>query len=248
MKSVMEMTLGELCKVVAERGQFNKNNYDQLGRIMSIPIGVHTKFSIVHIHKHLSKTVGSMADFLEPLDHKTIYLLARYLDSVKCKKFLAMPAKDLLINTVRLIEAANLAPYDVNMERPIMEMTLPELYSYVEAHYPFGYGELGRNPPLTSHGYYGTFRLKFALEYIHYELSETTGIIGKFLRDRNKNPVIGEMIAYMELPIYRKELESAAMMLTLNVARLIGVMSLAPYLEEEFFFWASKHKLDLLRE
>ncbi|MBI2122083.1 MAG: hypothetical protein HYT98_03090 [Candidatus Sungbacteria bacterium] len=235
------MTLEELSAFVAERWPFDENNYDQLRRIMSVPVAVRTKFSIMHIHKHLSKTVGLIADFLEPLDHQTFALLARYLDSVKCRNILAMVAKNLLVSTVRLIEAANLAPYDANLERQINEMTLSELCSHVEAHYPFGYGELGRIPPLTHNKDYDTLRLKFALEDIHYELSEATGVIGKFLRDRNKNPIIGNMIAYMESPVSRKELEPIAMMLTLNMARLIGVMSLAPYLEEEFSLRAYEH-------
>ena len=113
MKSVMEMTLMELCKVVAARWPFDGKSYEELART-AVQVSaeeyeaLRLKFAIEHIHKHLSDVVGSLGKISEKFDHEQLGVLVRSLGSPPLRTPFAMVASDLVLATARLIEIGEL--------------------------------------------------------------------------------------------------------------------------------------------
>lgn len=116
MKSVMELTLAEICDFVAARRPFDGKNYEELARNMaqvSAPKyeALRLKFAIQHIFNELSEAAGDLGRFSEQLDRQSLESKVRYLESCDSRKLLAAAVKMLLLNVVRLIEVASLDAY-----------------------------------------------------------------------------------------------------------------------------------------
>jgi len=133
----------------------------------------------------------------------------------------------------------------------VMEMTLAELCKVVAERWPFdgkNYEESARAQAQVSSHEYEALQLEFAIKHIHLELSEATGELGRFLRKLDQQLLTRKVSYLLKSADGRMLLAMHAKTLLLNLARLIEVAGLQSRVEEEMFFWASKHQPDSLRE